>query len=61
MQNIEFNDFYKVPNVKFDITKLRTALEKVLKKKKFDNLNLKSFGAIPILSLIHITEPTRPY
>ena len=46
MQNIEFNDFYKVPNVKFDITKLRTALEKVLKKKKFDNLNLKSFGAI---------------
>ena len=33
MQNIEFNDFYKVPNVKFDITKLRTALEKVLKKK----------------------------
>ena len=48
MQNIEFNDFYKVPNVKFDITKLRTALEKVLKKKKFDNLNLKSFGAIPL-------------
>ena len=48
MQNIEFNDFYKVPNLKFDITKLRTALEKVLKKKKFDNLNLKSFGAIPI-------------
>ena len=34
MQNIEFNDFYKVPNVKFDIIKLRTALEKVLKKKK---------------------------
>ena len=48
MQNIEFNDFYKVPNVKFDITKLRAALEKVLKKKKFDNLNLKSFGAIPL-------------
>ena len=48
MQNIEFNDFYKVPNLKFDITKLRTALEKVLKKKKFDNLNLKSFGAIPL-------------
>ena len=48
MQNIEFNDFYKVPNVKFDITKLRTALEEVLKKKKFDNLNLKSFGAIPL-------------
>ena len=48
MQNTEFNDFYKVPNLKFDITKLRTALEKVLKKKKFDNLNLKSFGAIPL-------------
>ena len=48
MQNIEFNDFYKVPNLKFDITKLRTALEKVIKKKKFDNLNLKSFGAIPL-------------
>ena len=48
MQNIEFNDFYKVPNIKFDITKLKTALEKVLEKKKFDTLNLKSFGAIPL-------------
>ena len=33
MDKIEFNDFYKVPNIKFDISKLRLDLEKVLKKK----------------------------
>ena len=33
MNNIEFNDFYKVPNIKFDISKLRIDLEKILKKR----------------------------
>ena len=34
MNNVEFNDFYQVPNIKFDIFKLRTDLEKILKNKK---------------------------
>ena len=35
MNNVEFKDFYQVPNIKFDIFKLRSDLEKILKKKKF--------------------------
>jgi hypothetical protein len=48
MHNIQFNDFYKVPNIKFDISKLRLDLEKVLKKKKFNTLDINHFGAIPL-------------
>ena len=29
MRNVAFNDFYQVPNIKFDIFKLRTDLEKI--------------------------------
>ena len=35
MGSINFTDFYKVPELKFDISKLRNDLEVVLKKKKF--------------------------
>ena len=42
------NDFYKVPNLKFDIKKLRKDLERILDKKKFTSLGIKNFGAIPI-------------
>ena len=48
MNNVEFNDFYQVPNIKFDIFKLRSDLEKKLKKKSFNSLGIKSFGAIPL-------------
>lgn len=54
MENIETlnnnitRDFYNVPNLKFDIEKLRLDLEKVLKKKNFNSLGIKSFGAIPV-------------
>ena len=34
---VSFEDFYQVPNLKFDISKLRNDLEKVLEKK---DLNL---------------------
>jgi len=44
MDNIEFNDFYKVPNIKFDISKLRSDLEYILKKKNFNKLGIKNFG-----------------
>ena len=46
--NIEFNDFYKVPNIKFDISKLKIDLEKILIKKQFNSLGIKNFGAIPL-------------
>ena len=48
MNKVELNNFYKVPDIKFDISKLRTDLEKVLKKKKFNTLGIKNFGAIPL-------------
>ena len=48
MNNIEYNDFYKVPNIKFDISKLKIDLEKILTKKKFNSLGIKNFGAIPL-------------
>ena len=48
MDNIEFNDFYKVPNIKFDISKLKLDLENILEKKNFNTLGIKNFGAIPL-------------
>ena len=48
MAQINFNDFYKVPDLKFDIEKLRIDLERVLKTKKYDTLGISHFGAIPL-------------
>ena len=48
MTNINFEDFYKVPDLKFDIFKLRKDLENVLKKKKFNTLGIPHFGAISL-------------
>jgi hypothetical protein len=48
MSNTEFNDFYKVPNIKFDIPKLREDLKKILEKNFFNTLGIKNFGAIPL-------------
>ena len=42
------DDFYKVPNLKFDIEKMRADLNFVLKKKKFNTLGIKNFGAISL-------------
>ena len=46
-QNIK-DDFYIVPNLKFDIDKLRADLNTVLKKKRFSTLGIKNFGAISL-------------
>ena len=58
-QNIK-DDFYIVPNLKFDVDKLRADLNVVLKKKKFNTLGIKNFGAISIFLqsayLIHSTH-----
>ena len=46
-QNIK-DDFYKVPNLNFDVEKMRADLNSVLKKKKFKTLGIKNFGAISL-------------
>ena len=46
-QNIK-DDFFVVPNLKFDIDKMRADLNTVLKKKKFNTLGIKNFGAISL-------------
>ena len=48
MNNIEYNDFYKVPNIRFDISKLKFDLKKILNNKKFNSLGIKNFGAISL-------------
>ena len=42
------SDFYKVPNISFDIKKLRAELDRVLKQKKFNTLGITNFAAIQI-------------
>ena len=42
------NDFYQVPDLRFDIAKLRSALEDVLKNSKYQTLGIKNFAAIPL-------------
>ena len=46
-QNIK-DDFFVVPNLKFNIDKMRADLNIVLKKKKFNTLGIKNFGAISL-------------
>jgi|TARA_B110000967_G_C18786423_1_gene511019 hypothetical protein len=48
MTQVNFEDFYKVPNLSFDINKLRNDLEKILKNKKFNSPGVTHFGAIPL-------------
>ena len=43
-----FEDFYTVPNLKVNIKKLRDNLDKILKKKKFESLDISHFGAISL-------------
>ena len=45
---VSFEDFYEVPNLKFDINRLRTDLENILKEKKFNSPGVTHFGAIPL-------------
>ena len=43
-----FKDFYQVPNVTFNISKLRDGLKKVLKESKYQTLGITNFHAIPM-------------
>ena len=42
------NDFYQVPDLSFDINKLRQDLDKILKKSKYQTLGITNFHAIPM-------------
>jgi hypothetical protein len=48
MAIVSFEDFYEVPNLSFDISKLREDLSKILEDKKFNSPGVTHFGAIPI-------------
>ncbi len=48
MAEVSFEDFYKVPDLKFDISRLKKDLEKVLARKKFKSPGVTHFGAIPL-------------
>ena len=41
-------DFYQVPDLSFDIGKLRADLEKILKKSNYQTLGITNFAAIPM-------------
>ena len=46
--SIMFKDFYQVPDLSFDIAKLRSDLEVILKKSKYKTLGITNFHAIPM-------------
>ena len=48
MVQVSFEDFYKVPELKFDISKLRSDLELILENKKFNSPGVTHFGAISL-------------
>ena len=43
-----FEDFYQVPDLSFDIKKLRADLETILKKSKYQTLGITNFHPIPM-------------
>ena len=48
MSELNYDDFYQVPELKFDISKLREDLEVILNKKRFKSPGITHFGAIPL-------------
>ena len=48
MTKVSFEDFYQVPDLKFDILKLRKDLEAILERKKFATPGITHFGAISL-------------
>ena len=48
MPSVTFDDFYEVPDLNFDITRLREDLDKILKSKKFNSPGVTHFGAISL-------------
>ena len=48
MAQVSFEEFYKVPELKFDISKLRSDLDSILENKKFNSPGVTHFGAISL-------------
>ena len=48
MPTVSFEDFYQVPDLNFDITRLKSDLDEILKNKKFKSPGVTHFGAISI-------------
>ncbi len=48
MTTVSFDDFYEVPELNFNIKKLRKDLDEILKRKNFNSPGVTHFGAIPI-------------
>jgi len=48
MAELSYKDFYQVPDIKFDIFRLRKDLDKILDRKRFKSLGISHFGAIPL-------------
>ena len=48
MTTVSFEDFYEVPDLNFDIARLKADLNKILENKKFNSPGVTHFGAIPI-------------
>ena len=48
MPTVTFEDFYQVPDLNFDITRLKNDLDKILKNKKFKSPGVTHFGAISV-------------
>ena len=48
MTQLNYSDFYQVPDLKFDISRLRKDLDKVLERKKFKSPGVTHFGAISL-------------
>jgi hypothetical protein len=48
MAHLNFSDFHTVPDIKFDINRLRADLDKILKKREFTSPGVSNFGAISV-------------
>ena len=48
MATTNFEDFYEVPGLNFDILRLQSELKKILENKKFNSPGVTHFGAIPL-------------
>jgi hypothetical protein len=48
MAHLDYSDFHTVPDIKFDIGRLRSDLDKLLDKKQFASPGISNFGAIPV-------------
>jgi len=60
MAQLNYSDFYKVPELKFDIIKLREDLDKILKKKGFSSpKGVSNFGAISLNEIPNDKDSTK--